>query len=131
VSGRISDPAVYARAMAANKERSDRLRRVAQLVADRMMFDDGAREVPAAVVEVFKADMPEIASDVSSGRYTFQLAAIVIGYAGEEMPLVIAEWDGAAEAHRYGKRIRREVERIQRAKFKKPSKKPSKKGAKR
>lgn len=110
-------------------DRSDRIRRVAQLVADRMMFDDGARDVPAAVVEVFKADMPKIASDVSSGRYTFNLAAIVIGYAGEEMPPVIAAWDGAAEAHKYGGQIRREVDRIQRAKFGKA--KPSKKGTKR
>lgn len=107
-------------------DRSDRIRRVAQLVADRMILDDGSQEVRLAVVEVFKADMPEIASDVSSGRYTFQLAAIVIGYAGEEMPLVISEWDGAAEAHGYGKKIRREVERIQRTKFKKPSKKGTK-----
>lgn len=111
-----------------HKESRDRLRRIAQLVADRMMFDDGARDVPTAVVQVFKADMPEIACNVSSGRYTFQLAAIVIGYAGEEMPLVIADWNGAAEAHRYGKRIRREVERIQRAKF---GAKPNKKGTKR
>ncbi len=42
---------------------------------------------------------------------------------------MIADWNGAAEAHRYGKRIRREVERIQRAKFK--TSKPSNKGAKR
>lgn len=44
---------------------------------------------------------------------------------------MIADWNGAAEAHRYGKRIRREVERIQRAKFKTSKTKPSNKGAKR
>lgn len=50
-------------------------------------------------------------------------------YAGEEMPPVIDAWGGAPLAHRYGKKIRREVDRIQRSKFKKS--KPSKRGTKR
>ncbi len=112
-----------------NKEWRDRLIRIAQLVADRMILEDGSQEVPRAVVEVFTAAMPHTAADVASGRCTFQLAAIVIGYAGEEMPPVIDAWGGAPLAHRYGKKIRREVDRIQRSKFKKS--KPSKRGTKR